>query len=477
MTASKSLHDSPPQAAAGFDVGAPGALGRMIELFARTGPDAIRADGVRLLPPGPGECYNATEDLLEWMCRNFERYGDIYQSSLYGERVYVINSPQAADHVLLRNWRNYPRKGQAVKRIALSLGNGLISSNGDVWARQRRMIQPAFRRESIRAFFDAFMRVSAALLAKWESAARLGAGVDVTLDVSLAVLEATLVCIFGSDYDRIAPHFALIADESRNLEFAQNCIDLGKLVAQVAADRRRRGVDDDDMLGQMMRAQDRAGGRPMSDAELARHGMTLVIAGHETTASVLNWTWYLLARHPEVETRLGVEIDSLLGDEPLCFESLTDFVYLRQIIEEALRTYPPLWLMTRKALDADCLGGYFVPPGTAIYISPYLLQRHPRYWEDPDRFDPGRFAPAASQDRHPLATCPFGAGPRNCIGESFARVEMQVHLLLIARVLRLRHCDDRPADFVAGVNLVSRHHFMMRPELRRRTPAAPEGAH
>jgi len=143
MTANKSPHDASPQAAAGLELGA---LARMIELFARTGPDAIRADGVQLLPPGPGESYNATEDLLEWMRRNFERYGDVYQTSLYGQRVYVINSPEAADHVLLRNWRNYPRKGQAVKRIALSLGNSLISSNGDVWARQRRMIQPGIFR-------------------------------------------------------------------------------------------------------------------------------------------------------------------------------------------------------------------------------------------------------------------------------------------------------------------------------------------
>ena len=468
MTANKSPHDASPQAAAGLELGA---LARMIELFARTGPDAIRADGVQLLPPGPGESYNATEDLLEWMRRNFERYGDVYQTSLYGQRVYVINSPEAADHVLLRNWRNYPRKGQAVKRIALSLGNSLISSNGDVWARQRRMIQPAFKRESIRVFFDAFLHVSTALLAKWESAARSGASIDVTLDVSLAVLEATLVAIFGSDYDRVAPNFELIADESRNLEFAKNCIALGKLVAQIGEDRRRNGVDGNDLLGQMMRARDREGGCPMSDAELARHGMTLVIAGHETTASVLNWIWYLLARHPEAEARLGAEIDSLLGDGCLDFDKLTDFVYSRQVIEEALRTYPPLWLMTRKAAAADCLGGYFVPAGTEIYISPYLLQRHPRYWEDADRFDPGRFAPEESHDRPPLAACPFGAGPRNCIGEFFARVEMQAHLLLIARVLRLRYADDRPADFVAGVNLVSRHHFVMQPELRQRTGA------
>ena len=424
----------------------------------------MNADQLRL-PPGPGESCKATEDLLGWLRTNTERYGDIYQSSLYGTRVYVINSPEFADHVLLRNWRNYPRKGQAVKRIALSLGNGLISSNGEVWARQRRMLQPVFKKESVRSFFEVFVRASGALLTKWEQAARRGEAVDVTLDVSHSVLEATLVSIFGSDYEKAAPHFALIAEESRNLEFAQSCVALGKLVAQIADDRRRKGIDGDDILGHMLRVRDREGGRPMSDAELARHAMTLVIAGHETTASVLNWVWHLLARHPQVEAALHAEGDELLGDGPLVFERLPEFVYLRQIIEEALRTYPPLWLMTRKSLAADHIGGYLVPAGTEIYISPFLLQRHPRYWEDAERFDPDRFAAAAS-DRHPLATCPFGAGPRNCIGELFARVEMQVHLLLIARRLRLRHADEGTADFVAGVNLVSRRHFIMHPELR-----------
>ncbi|MGH8291433.1 MAG: cytochrome P450, partial [Steroidobacteraceae bacterium] len=181
-------------------------------------------------PPGPSESYQATEDLLEWMRSNVERYGDIYDASVFGARVYVINSPELADHVLLRNWRNYPRKGQAVKRIALSLGNGLISSNGETWARQRRMIQPAFGRESLKVFFEAFVRVSDGLLKKWVRAAELSASVNVTVDVSLAVLEATLVSIFGNDYERVAPHFALIAEEARNLEFAQNCVALGKLV-------------------------------------------------------------------------------------------------------------------------------------------------------------------------------------------------------------------------------------------------------
>jgi len=418
------------------------------------------------IPPGPHAIYKSSDDLLSWMQENFRQYGDIYRTSIYGDPVYVINSPQYLEHVLLKNWRNYLRRGQAVKRIALSLGNGLISSNGNTWVKQRRLIQPAFTRESVRGLLDAFLKPNVALRDKWCHAARSADSVDVTRDVSLTVLEATLLAIFGDDYETVAPQFALVGEESRNLEFAQTCNTLGKLIRQIAEQRRAAGIEARDILGLMMRTRDRESGCPMSDADLARQGMTLVIAGHETTASVLNWVWYLLAKHPEIEAQLMHEIDSLLGDEVPDFDMLSKFTYTRQVIEEALRTYPPLWLMTRRAIKPDQLGDYDVPAGTEIYISPYLLQRHPGLWDDPDEFDPRRFDAVDARSRHPLATCPFGAGPRNCIGEFFARVEMQIHLLLVARALRLRHENPPPGDFVAGVNLLSRHHFVMRPELR-----------
>jgi cytochrome P450 len=421
------------------------------------------------LPPGPDEIYRTTDDLLGWMQANFQHYGDIYQASVYGERVYVINSPEYLDRVLLRNWRNYLRKGQAVKRIALSLGNGLISSNGQTWVRQRRMIQPAFKEDSIRRLFGAFIRPNTALLEKWRKAALQHEEVDVTRDVSLAVLEATLLAIFGEDYDKIASDFSLIAEESRNMEFAQTCAKLATGITKIANDRRQDHGEANDILGLMMRALDRDTGKRMSDAELNSQAMTLVIAGHETTASVLNWIWYLVAKHPQVELRLTEEINRLVGAKPLDFDDLPKFSYTHRVIEEALRTYPPLWLMTRKAMKDDVLGDYFVPKGTEIYISPYLLQRHPRLWEDPDRFDPDRPDSEFSAKRHPLATCPFGAGPRNCIGELFARIEMQVHILLIARSIRLRYTEKGDAEFVAGVNLLSRDHFIMQPELRERS--------
>jgi cytochrome P450 len=272
----------------------------------------------------------------------------------------------------------------------------------------------------------------------------------------------TLLAIFGEDYPRVEKDFAVVGDESRNLLFVQTCATLRQIISEIAEERRSNQRDANDILGMMMRTRDRESDCPMSDSALASQGITLVIAGHETTASVLNWVWYLLAKHPHVEERLLAELRSL---PELNFEALGKLTYMQQVLEEALRTYPPLWYMTRRAVQSDYLGEYHVPAGTEIYISPFILQRHPGLWEIPDDFNPDRFVADADR-RHPLATCPFGAGPRNCIGELFARIEMQVHLALILSELHLAYDVRGPAEFVAGVNLLSRNHFVMRPTLR-----------
>jgi cytochrome P450 len=417
------------------------------------------------IPPGPADAYDPSEDLLGWMQLNFERYGDIFRATIYGGTVYVVNTPQMAEYVLLKNWRNYLRKGQAVKRIALSLGPGLISTNGERWASQRRMIQPAFTREAVSELFDAICLPNQSLLGRWQQAACAEQNVDVTHDLSLTVLEVTLRAIFGRDYDSVASEFQIVADETRNLEFAQVCSELGSVIVATVQARRKRQSEDADILGRMMSARDRQG-LPMSDAQLAREGLTLVIAGHETTASVLNWLWYLLAKHPDVESRVADEVRNSKGKMALSIGALKQLSYTSSVLEEALRSYPPLWLMTRKTIKPDLLDGYQVPSGTEIYISPYLLQRHPRLWQDPDRFDPDRFNSGNAGNQQRLSMCPFGAGPRNCIGEYFARIEMQVHLATIIDTLSLYNTVAEPAQIVAGVNLLSRDHFIMRPQLR-----------
>ncbi len=418
------------------------------------------------IPPGPAEKYDTSNDLMIWMSDHFKQFGDIYRASVCGTNVYVVSDPQRAHYILRTNWQNY-KKGQAIKRVSLLLGNGLMVSEGDFWKQQRKMIQPAFHHEAIGALFEVIKTANLALLRKWERAAEEKETVNITHDISLMVLRVVLIAIFGNDYELVAPHFSILSDESaRNLQFAQTFRSLGKIIGDVAAQRRAENIPSSDMLGMLMEARDSESGEGMSDRQLISEIMTLIVAGHETTASTLNWTWYLLSQHPEVEGKLWKELSVLLqgkypelGDLPHC-------AYTRHVIDEALRLYPPGWLMTRKAIKDDQLGEYFVPAGTEIYISPYLVQRNPAFWEAPDCFDPDRFEPQQARDRHELTMLSFSAGPRKCIGESFARIEMQTHLIIIAAHLRLHCVVGRPLDLEAGVNLRAMHDFIMAPEIR-----------
>lgn len=420
------------------------------------------------IPPGPEDSYDVKDHLLDWLREQFERFGDIFRASIYGTDVYVISSPVYVEHVLLKNWQNYV-KGQAIKRIALLLGKGLMVSEGDFWIRQRRMIQPAFHRQAIGALAGIMEEGNRALLARWEQAAREKLLINVTRDLSHAVLQIVLRSIFGEDYAEMSPHFNILSTHpERSLEFADAFRPLAGRVIELARQRRVANASARDILGMLMQSRDRDSGQPMPDPQLAREIMTLIVAGHETTASVLNWTWYLLSQHPQVEQVLGRELDALSPSEFPHLDELPRFAYTRQVIEEAMRLFPPGWLLTRRALADDRIGDYGVPAGTEIYIAPYLIQRNPRLWEDPDRFKPERFSPELSRDRHPLAMIPFSVGPRNCIGDFFARTEMQIHLMVIAKRLRLRHVQAEPPELVGGVNLLARNDFFMTPELRER---------
>ncbi len=416
------------------------------------------------IPPGPAEKYDTSEDLLGWMKDQFDRFGSIYRASVYGTNVYVASDPEHVDHVLRINWRNY-KKGQAIKRIGFLLGNGLMVSEGEFWKSQRRMIQPAFHDKAIGAWINVISAANTALLKKWTDAAQAGGRVNITSDISHMVLNVVLISIFGDDYEQVAPHFNILSAESaRNLEFARRFTPLGKMVSGVAGQRRKEKRTAPDMLGMLMAARDLKG-RAMPDSQLVREIMTLIVAGHETTASTLNWTWYLLSKSEEVEEKLSSELNAVSGSSRPEIGDLAKFAYTRQVIEETLRLYPAGWLMTRAALKNDQLGDYFVPAGTEIYISPYLIQRHPAFWEAPDRFNPDRFGLDELRARHPMTMLPFSAGPRKCIGESFARIQMQIHLMTIAKHLRLRSVSEQSIQLEAGVNLRNKHDFIMTPEI------------
>jgi cytochrome P450 len=416
------------------------------------------------IPCGPQEKYKVAEGLMNWMSSQFSLFGDIYKASVYGTSVYAIRNAEFAQHVLVENWENYV-KGQSIKRVALLLGNGLMVSKGDLWKRQRRMIQPAFNHESIGSLIHMITAVNEDLLKKWQQAARRNESVNVTRDVSGMALEVVLRFILGDDYARVGFHFDMLTQEpARNMEFASSFRALGKIILEVVDRRRKDPTTSTDALAMMMQARDPQSGEVMQDRQLVDEILTLIVAGHETTASTLNWAWYLISQHREVEQSLSNELSTLTNSSEI--SDLPKFPYTRQIVDETMRLYPAGWLLTRKALRDDWLGGYFVPAGTEIYVALYFIQRHPDLWDEPNRFNPDRFRPENSRHRHRLATIPFSAGPRNCVGALFARIEMQIHFMTIARYLRLRYVQTKPIELDAGVNLRSKYDFIMYPEAK-----------
>jgi cytochrome P450 len=290
--------------------------------------------------------------------------------------------------------------------------------------------------------------------------------------MSSLTLEIVLRAIFGRDLERMSaelggnPFDVVTREQGRNLQFAFKFRSLTKLVQALVERRRREQEEHFDYVAMLMGARDKDSGEPMSDRQLIDEILTLVVAGHETTASGLNWTWYLLSQHPDVEARLHAELDAAADEAAPSLSQMEQLSYTQQVINEALRLYPPGWLLSRRTVQPDVLCGYEVPAGANVLLPLYLLHRHPRYWKDPDRFLPERFAPDHEAERPRFAYMPFAAGPRHCIGETFALYEMLMHLHRIARHFRLAHVPDKPIELEAQINLRTRHPLHMRLERR-----------
>ncbi|HVN45977.1 MAG TPA: cytochrome P450 [Steroidobacteraceae bacterium] len=436
MTAAAPAHRAPPEAELQFDVG-------------------------------------STDDSLERMIELFARHGDTYRVYVPARRsyTYVIHHPDDVKRVLVSNHRNYT-KGVGLDRVKILLGKGIMTSEGELWRRQRYMMQPLFHRRVIGGFAALIAETNDRWIDRWERLARAGEPINLTDEMSELTLEIVLRSIFGRDLDRLSqqlggnPFEVVTREQSRDLQFAYKFRSLTKLVAQLLARRRAEHEEHADYVAMLMNARDKESGEPMAERELIDEIMTLVVAGHETTASGLNWTWYLLSQHPQVESKLHAEIDAARDLPVPSLTQIEALRYARQVVDESLRLYPPGWVLSRRTIAADVLGGYPVPPGTNVLLPLYLLHRHPKFWSNPEVFDPERFAPEHEAQRPRFAYMPFAAGPRHCIGESFALYEMLVHLYKVARRYRLRYVPDKPLELEAQINLRTRHPLHMRLEAR-----------
>ena len=414
------------------------------------------------LAPGPvAPCdLDRLDDKLGRMQALWRQYGDCYRvpSVSRDADTYVINHPDWVRRVLVSNHRNYV-KGVGIERVRVLLGNGLMTSEGERWRRQRRMLQPGFHKPRIAAFFDIWFRQAHALAGRWSLAAEHGEAVNVTSAVSETTLRAVLEALLSADLARIEQEqggnpFALVSDESkRDLQFAVRFRALGRLVQAVADARRRERRYPPDLLSHCLKARDKSRGAPMPDKQLVDEVLTLIVAGHETTAASLNWLWYLLASHPAVYRRVAAEAREAATATAPDWERLQALYWIPRVIKEALRLYPPGWLYTRRALGADRFGDYRIPAGADVFICAYLLHRHPQFWDEPEAFRPQRFAPEQEARRHRFAYIPFSAGPRHCVGESFAMAEMMIHLLVIAARLRPEPLVANGVELETEVNL------------------------
>jgi cytochrome P450 len=427
------------------------------------------------VPPGPSEGFDlgGSEESLDRLSDYFARFGDVYRvfAPARGVYNYVINHPDDVKRVMLTNHRNYT-KGEGIDRVKILLGNGIMTSEGGFWRRQRRMMQPSFHRRVIDQFGKLIHEVNQKYEARWAAAAASGEPVNVSEDTSELTLEIVLRSIFGTDLDKLERQmgqnpFEVVAKQSnRDLKFAFQFRSLAKLVLELIKTRHESDEEHFDFLSMLMLTTDRETGQPMGDRELIDEVLTLIVAGHETTAAALTWTWYLVTQHPEVAEALEAESDKHAADGVLSLDAAESLSYTHQVLQESLRMYPPGWLLTRRSVEADELGGYAIAPRTDVFLSPYLLHRHPEFWSDPEAFQPERFAGADAAERHKFAYIPFAVGPRHCIGENIAMFEMLVHMHAMTRRFRLKRATDEPIVFEAQINLRPRSNLMMTVENR-----------
>lgn len=401
---------------------------------------------------------NATRRMLE---RWHAVYGDVYRITAERDasRHWVIHEPSLVQRILVRNGANY-RKGMGLDRVRLLLGDGIMVSEGDFWARQRRLIQPAFKPRRLADFTRMIVAENQRLAERWQDHADARDTVDIVAHISELTLVIVLKSIFGADYDALIaagdnPFAILTEDDTRDLRFAARFHRLGRVVEDIIELREGGAAAEPgfDFLGHLLAARDRDGAG-MSRRELVDEVMTLVVAGHETTASALAWAWYEIANHPRLLARLQREVDALAAGDiaDVCDSPDQRLAWVDAVIHETLRLYPPGWLLSRRAIASDQLGDYEIEPGDQLFISPYILHRHAGYWRDPQRFDPARFL-APDTPGHRFAFLPFAAGQRRCIGERMAMTEMRAHLVTMLRRFVPADAGAGPPELEAGINL------------------------
>jgi cytochrome P450 len=442
------------------------------------------------VPPGPrwilpGSLLSPRQDPLARFLRYARTYGDVVQFRAGAERMVLLSRPEDVRDVLVTHQANFT-KSRGLERAKALLGEGLLTAEGATHRRERRLLQPAFHRDRIARYAAAMVESADRARGRW----RTGEPIDVSREMmrlTLAIVGRTLFDVdvegqadeigqalttvletfwigllpFGRLVERLPVPAIRRAHRAR--------LDLDAIIYRLIAARRAERRDRGDVLSMLLSAQDTGeggDGRGLSDTQVRDEVMTLMLAGHETTANALTWTWYLLSQTPDAAARLHEEVDSALGGRLPTAADLPSLPFVERVVTEALRLYPPAWLIGRRAKAAYPVGGYTLPPRTILLMSPYVVQRDPRWYPEPERFVPERWTPAFRAALPKLAYFPFGAGARQCIGESFAWMELTLLIATLAQRWDLSLVPGHPVAPQPLITLRARYGMRMTPTPR-----------
>jgi cytochrome P450 len=429
-------------------------------------------------PPGPkgswlgGNLGQFRRGRLEFYTSCVRTYGDFVSLRFGPYRIILVSDPDAIEQVLVTNARNFS-KHFALRINPLILGNGLLTSEGDFWLRQRRLIQPAFQRSRLVSYCPAFVNLTRRMLERWQP----GREVDILTEMERLTLDIAGQTLFGADVEddaravgaalRVAQDCFIARFGSlirlpvgwptpNNIRFRRAVRQLDTILYRIIDERRRSTTDRDDVLSLLLTAQEEDGSR-MTPQQLRDEAMTLFLAGHETTALTLSWAWACLGQNPEAEARLAAEVHEVLGDRLPTADDLPRLRYTEWAVMETLRLYPPAYIVGREALGDCQVGGYPVPKGMTLLMCQWVMHRDPRFFDRPDEFRPERWAEGLTQRIPKYAYFPFGGGPRLCIGNTFATMEAVLVLATIAQKYRFTVVPGHPIVPAATFTLRPMH--------------------
>ncbi|HEY0323836.1 MAG TPA: cytochrome P450 [Pyrinomonadaceae bacterium] len=439
---------------------------------------------VSLRPPGPHprwpviSFFSYRRNMIEFLERAAREHGDIVYFKMGPQDVYFLNHPDYIKDVLVTRQQNFI-KGRALQRSKRLLGEGLLTSEGSFHTRQRRLAQPAFHRQRVAAYADVMAEYAARVSLHWRDGEQLDISQEM-MRLTLAIVGKTL---FDADVEEEAQEIGealsvifslfnamlfpfsellekLPLPQNKRFEKAKRRLD--ETIYRIIDERRRSGEDHGDLLSMLLLSQDEEGTGSMTDEQVRNEVMTLFLAGHETTANALTWTWYLLSQHEAQEARMHAEIDEVFEerDRPT-FDDVQHLRYTEMVLSESMRLYPPAWAIGRLATKETEIGGYSIAPGSLVLLCQYIMHRDARFFSEPDRFDPERWTAEALESRPQFSYFPFGAGARRCIGESFAWMEGVLLISTLARKWRMRHVPGHTVALQPLITLRPKHGMLM----------------